>query len=218
MKKHIVAVSLSAILVAGCGESQEEAAPVEEAPAVDLAAGTGPYLVTYADGSQTLNFASEDGTEYSGPTPGPEHGTWSVVDGKACLDPPGDAEDGSPNVTCVTSSDVADDGSWTVMPDGADEGARIRRLDDGPVGEMTAGSYLIDFPDGSQALGVWTESGDAYVTFEPSAGSWRAADGQRCTTAGDGTESCGAPTSEMAEDGSFSAQDDANGTFTVRML
>lgn len=218
MKKHIVAVSLSAALLAGCGESQEEAAPVDAAPAVDLAAGTGPYLVSYADGTETLNFASEDGTEYSGATPGPEHGTWSMIDGRACLDPPGDAEDGSPNVTCVTSGEVADDGSWTVMPDGAEESATIRRLDDGPVGEMGAGSYLIDFADGTQALGVWTESGDAYVTFEPSAGSWRVVDGQRCTTAGDGTESCGAPTSEMAEDGSFTAEDDANGSFTVRML
>lgn len=218
MKKHIVAVSLSAMLIAGCGESQDDAAPVEEAPEVHLAAGTGPYLVTYADGSQTLNFAAADGTEYTGPTPEGGHGAWSMIDGRACLDPPGDNEDGSSNLTCVTSGEVGEDGSWTVMPDGADEGATIRRLDDGPAGQMGEGTYMVGFADGGQALSVWAADGTAYVTFEPSQGSWRAVDGQRCTTGGDGLEACGAPTSEMAEDGSFTASDEANGTFTVQML
>ncbi|MCB2067432.1 MAG: hypothetical protein KDE15_12430 [Erythrobacter sp.] len=224
MKKQILMAALPLFVLAACSDSADEATDDAAAdPLAAQAAGTGPYLVTYADGTMSLAYSAADGSEWVGPVAGSEPATWTASDGQVCVDPPGDAEDGSPNVVCVTMGDLNPDGTWQGTPDSeGSEPATMRRLDmtaATPADQVAAGTYLVDLDDGNHALIVWNADGSSYASFEAQHGTWRADGQQRCSKLDtDEAESCGAPTSEMGEDGTFTADDGANGAITVRML
>lgn len=223
MKKQLLIAALPLLALAACGESAdtEEAAAAD--PLVELAAGTGPYLVTYADGTQSLNFAADDGTEWGGPigaAAGAEPVRWSAADGQVCLDFPDTMEDATD--FCIDHGPLQEDGSWTAHnPNNADQEPSVMRRLDAPVeseaDQIAAGTYWVEMANGDTALAVWADDGVSYVAFNPVRSTWRADGDQRCTTPADGEESCGAPTSEVGEDGSFTAEDGGE-TITVRML
>jgi hypothetical protein len=224
MKKQIFIATLPLLALAACGDSADVEEPAAPDPLAELAAGTGPYLVTYADGTQSLTFAREDGTEWGGAiemAAGDEPVQWSVVDDQVCISFPEAMEDSED--FCMVSGELAEDGSWTVVPDNADEGtepATMRRLDTAATSradQMAAGTYWVDMPDGNSAMVYWGEDGNSYLAMNPTRSTWRADGNQRCTTPEGGEESCGSPTSEVGEDSSFTAEDGGQ-TITVRML
>lgn len=224
MKKQLLIACLPLFALAACGDSdvaEEEAAPD---PLAEQAAETGPYLVTYADGTQSLFFASADGTEWGGVidlAAGAEPVRWSAVDGNVCITFPEAMEDAED--VCIAMGDLGEDGSWTALPVDAEEDAEpvtMRRLDmpaASPDDQIAAGTYWVDMPDGNSALVVWAESGESYLAMNPTSSTWRADGNQRCNTPEGGEETCGSPTSEMGEDGSFTATQGED-TITVRML
>jgi hypothetical protein len=148
-----------------------------------------------------------------------------VTDGKLCVDIPEGPEgpETQPaNTICLTMGEVGEDGSWSVSVDGEDgEPATMRRLDaavESAADQVAAGTYLVDIPEqDAPALVVWTDDGLSYMAQEAASGTWRAEGTMRCTTYGDEPETCGEPTSEIGEDGSFTAQDGED-AITVTML
>ena len=221
MKKHILVASVSFAILAACSESAEEEAVPEVDPLAELAAGTGPYMVAYPDGTFTLAYAGADGTEYTAAMEANTPATYTVTDGKLCVDPPDSEEEVTP-VLCLTMGEVGEDGSWTVSIDGQEgEPATMRRLDAAvasPADQVAPGSYLVNTPDEeAPILVVWTDDGLSYLANGVQSGTWRAEGTQRCSSVGDQPESCGAPTSEIGEDGSFTAEDNGN-AITVTML
>lgn len=223
MKKQLFIALLPLLALAACGESADTDEAAAADPLAELAAGTGPYLVTYPDGTQSLSFASEDGTEWGGPIDAPAGADpvrWAVVDDQVCITFPPAAE-GAEDF-CIIAGELGEDGSWQATnsnePDG--DPATMRRLDavvTGPADQIAAGTYWVDMPDGNTALVTWVADGTSYLARNPVRSTWRADGTQRCTTPADGEESCGAPTSEVGEDGSFTAEDGGE-TITVRML
>jgi hypothetical protein len=221
MKKHALVASLSFAMLAACSESAEEETVAEADPLAELAAGTGPYLVANPDGTFTLAYAGTDGSEYTGTMDGNTPATYTVTDGKLCVDPPDSEEEVTP-VLCLTMGEVGEDGSWSVSIDGEEgEPATMRRLDaavTSPSDQVAPGSYLVNTPDEeAPILVVWTDDGLSYVARGTQSGTWRAEGAQRCSSYGDEPETCGAPTSEIGEDGSFTAEDNGN-SITVTML
>ncbi len=221
MKKYILVASVSFAMLAACAESAEEEAAPEADPLAELAAGTGPYMVANPDGTFALSYSGVDGSEYTGMLDGNTPGAYTVTDGKFCVDPPDSEEEVTP-VLCLTMGEVGEDGSWSVSVDGREgEPATMRRLDaavTSPADQVAAGSYLVDTPDEeAPMLVVWTDDGLSYVARGVQSGTWRAEGSQRCSTYGDEPETCGEPTSEIGEDGSFTAQDGDN-AITVTML
>ncbi|MEL1249054.1 hypothetical protein [Aurantiacibacter gilvus] len=223
MKKQLFVAALPLLALAACGESAETDETAAADPLAELAAGTGPYLVTYADGSQTLSYAAHDGTEWGGPidlVAGAEPVRWSAPEDQVCIDFPDSMEDATD--FCIEYGPLQEDGSWTARnPNNPDEDpATMRRLD-APVETeadmIAAGTYWIDMPDGETALAVWADDGVSYLAMNPTRSTWRADGNQRCTTPADGEESCGVPTSELGEDNSFTAEDNGE-QITVRML
>lgn len=223
MKKQMFIAALPLLVLAACGDSgvTEEAEAPD--PLAELAAGTGPYLVSYPDGTQTLTYASADGTEWGGPIElpvGAEPVQWAVVEDQVCITFPEAMEDAED--FCMNSGELAEDGTWQVTPDNDPdaEPATMRRLDTAATtraDQMAAGTYWVDLPDGNSALVYWGENGDSYLAMNPTRATWRAEGNQRCTTPEGGEETCGSPTSTMGEDGSFTAEDGGN-QITVRML
>lgn len=224
MRNQLFMAALPLLALAACSESEDAGDTAATAdPLAELAAGTGPYLVTYPDGSQTLTFAAEDGTEWGGPidlVAGGDPVRWALTDGQVCIDFPDSMEDATD--MCIVNGPLQDDGTWAATPSNNPdaEPAMMRRLDR-PVESATdqagAGTYWVDMPDGNTALAVWADDGVSYLAMNPTSSSWRADGNQRCTTPADGTESCGAPTSAIGDDGSFTAEDGGE-TITVRML
>lgn len=219
MKKHVLVASVSFAMLAACTESADEEV-VESNPLEELAAGTGPYMVAYPDGTFTLAYAGTDGSEYTAAMDGDTPATYTVTDGKLCVDPPDSEEEVTP-VLCLTMSEIAEDGTWTVSVDGEEgEPVTMRRLDavaSSPEDQVSAGSYLVDIPENGPALVVWTDNGLSYLGMGAQSGTWRAEGTQRCSSVGDEPETCGEPTGEIGEDGSFTAQDGDN-AITVTML
>lgn len=209
MKNGLIFAALPIMLLGACSEA-DPATPLEAEPEVDLAAGTGAYMVTIPDGTRILSFATADGVQYSGAMT-TDPGRWSIEGEQACVDPAGDEEP-----VCWTSSPVGADGTFTnTMADGTVTGAITSLL---PAEEGQAGAWLVANEDGSTSLAVWTADGDAYFAPETETGTWRAVDGQRCGKIGDETEeSCGTP-GEMGEDGTFTATNADGSTITVQML
>jgi hypothetical protein len=209
MNNGLMLAALPLLLLGACSEA-DDAAPVEAGPEVDLAAGTGAYLVTNADGSRTLNFATADGVEYGGALTA-DPGTWNVNGDQSCVDPAGDAEP-----ICWTSGEPGANGTFTnTRADGTVSGA-ITPLVAAEAGQGGAWLYVND--EGNNGLAVWTADGAAYLAPEATTGTWRAVDGQRCSKTGDETEeTCGTP-GEMGEDGTFSATNADGTTITVQML
>ncbi len=221
MNKYIFMATLPLFVLAACGDSGDaEPVPDADAGLAALAAGTGPYLVTYGDGSRMLAYSAADGTEYVATPPGPDHATWEVVDDQACVDPPGDTEEGTSNVLCLTMGEIGADGSWKVTLDG--EPVTMRRLDmtaSAPADQIAAGTYLVEVPEDGPALAVWTADGNAYLGLNAETGTWRADGAMRCSKLDSETEeTCGEPISPADENGSFTAEDGENGTITVQML
>lgn len=225
MKKQLLIAALPLFALAACGDSEvaEEEEVAAADPMAELAAGTGPYVVTYPDGSMSLSYASADGTEWGGPiglTADQDPVQWGVTDGQVCImfpDAMEDAED-----FCIQHGELQEDGSWSaVNPNQPDEEpATFRRLDQPATSEadqISAGTYWVDMPDGNSAIAVWAEDGSSYLAMNPTMSTWHADGNQRCNTPEGGEETCGSPTSEIGEDGTFTAsQGDA--TITVRML
>jgi hypothetical protein len=182
-------------------------------PLAELASGAGAYIVSYPDGS-----------EWSGPidiAAGEEPVTWSAVDDQVCVTFPDAMEDAEG--FCMVMGELAEDGSWTAIPENAEEGAEpatMRRLDmpaTSRADQMSAGIYWAELPEGNRALVYWGADGTSYLAMNPTRSTWRADGSQRCSTPEGGEETCGAPTSEMGEDGTFTAEDGGE-TITVRML
>ncbi len=209
MKNGLILAALPLMLLGACSQAEEEA-PVEAEPAVDLAAGTGAFLVTNADGSRFLNFATADGVQYGGPLVG-DPGTWSVDGEQACVDPAGDAEP-----VCWTSTPAGEDGTFTnTFADGTVSGS-IRPLVATVEGE--GGAWLVTSEDGTNTLAVWTADGAAYLAREALTGTWRAADGQRCGRMGDAAEETCSTPGEMGADSTFPVTNTDGTTITVQML
>lgn len=209
MKYRAIFAALPLLFLAACSES-EEATPVEAAPEVDLASGTGPFLVTWPDGTRALNFATADGVQYGGAVEG-EPGTWTVDGDTACVDPAGDAEQ-----ICWTNNEPAADGTFTfTRADGTVSGV-ITPLVEAEEGQ--GGAWTVANADGTMSLAVWTADGKSYLAPVAQTGSWRAANGQRCGRMGDAEEeTCGTP-GEMAEDGTFTSTNTDGEILTVQML
>jgi hypothetical protein len=209
MKNCLIFAALPLMLLGACSES-EEAEPVEAAPEVDLAAGTGPFLVTWPDGTRALNFATADGVQYGGPIEG-EPGTWTVDGDNACVDPAGDAEP-----VCWTNAEPAADGTFTFTRTDGTASGLITPLVEAVEGQ--GGAWTVANADGTMSLAVWTADGKAYLAPVAQTGSWRAADGQRCGRMGDAEEeTCGTP-GEMGADGTFTSTNANGDTLTVQML
>lgn len=209
MKNGLILAALPFILLGACSEA-EEAAPVEAEPAVDLAAGTGAYIVTNADGTRSLGFATADGVQYSGQLTG-EPSTWSVEGEQACVDPAGDEEK-----FCWTSSPIGDTGTFTITrADGTQSGAITPLV---PEVEGQGGAWLVANDDGTTSLAVWAAGGNAYLAPAIETGTWRAADGQRCGTLGDEAEEACSTPGEMGDDGTFPVTNADGTTITVQML
>lgn len=209
MKNGLILAALPLMLLGACSQA-EEAAPVEAEPEVDLAAGTGAFLVTNADGGRFLNFATADGVQYGGALVG-DPGTWSVDGEQACVDPAGDEEP-----ICWTSTPAAEDGTFTnTFADGTVSGS-IRPLVARVEGE--GGAWLVTSEDGTNTLAVWTADGAAYLAREALTGTWRAADGQRCGRMGDAAEETCSTPGEMGADSTFPVTNADGTTITVQML
>lgn len=224
MKKQLFIAALPLFALAACGDSdvaEEELAAAD--PLAELAAGTGAYLVTYPDGSMSMSYASADGTEWGGPielTAGDEPVQWAAVDDQVCITFPEAMEDAED--FCMEMGELGEDGTWQVMPaDQPDEEpATMRRLDmpaTSRADQMSAGVYWADMPNGNSAMVYWGEDGTSYLAMNPTMSTWRSEGSQRCNTPEGGEEMCGSPTSEMGEDGSFTATQ-GDETITVRML
>lgn len=225
MKKQLFIAAIPLFALVACGDSEVAEEEVEAPdPLAELAAGTGPYLVSYPDDSMSLFYSSEDGTEWGGPialSVGAEPVQWAAVDDQVCITFPDAMEEEED--FCMNLGELGEDGTWEVTADveGEDaEPATMRRLDTPATSradQLAAGTYWVDMPDGNTALVVWAEDGTSYLAMNPTRSTWRSEGSQRCNTPEGGEELCGAPTSEMGEDGSFTAsQGDA--TITVRML
>ncbi|GEM_PF-1728155 len=224
MKKQMLIAAIPLLALSACAESEEPAAVEEANPLEELAAGTGPYTVAYADGTMSLAYAGADGSEYTGTMPGPP-ATYTVTDGQLCVDVPEGPEgpETQPaNTICLIMGEIGEDGSWSVSVEGEEgEPATMTRLDAPAASaedQVAPGSYLVELPDeDAPVLVVWTEDGLSYLGEEVVSGTWRAEGTQRCTTYGDEPETCGEPTGEIGEDGSFTAQD-GDDAITVTML
>lgn len=208
MKLGLLLAAAPLMLLGACNQAEE--APVEAVPELDLAAGTGAYVVTNADGTRSLNFALEDGTEYGGAMT-EDAGAWSVEGDKSCIDPAGDAER-----FCFTPSEPAEDGSFTnTREDGTVSGV-ITPL--AQYDESQGGAWLVSNDDGTSGLAIWTADGKSYYAPSVQKVSWRAVDGKRCSkTETEAAETCGTP-GEMGEDGTFPATNDDGTSITVQML
>jgi len=208
MKIGFLLAAAPLILLGACNQAEET--PVEAAPEVDLAAGTGAYMVTNADGTKSLNFAQEDGVEYGGAMT-EEPGAWSVEGDKSCIDPAGDAEK-----FCFTPSEPGADGSFTnTRDDGTVSGAITPLV---TYDDKQGGAWLVANEDGTSGLAVWTADGKSYYAPSVQKVTWRAVDGKRCSKAEtEETETCGTP-GEMGEDGTFPATNDDGTAITVQML
>lgn len=223
MRNQLFMAALPLLALAACGDSDGGEDTAASDPLAALAAGTGPYLVTYPDGTQSISFAAEDGTEWGGPIDLAEDGEpvrWSVPDGQTCIDFPDSMADATD--FCIAHGPLQEDGSWTVSnPNNPDaEPAVMRRLDrpvESEADQVGEGTYWVEMPDGNTALAIWAADGISYLAMNPTSSTWTAYGQQRCTTPAGGEERCGMPTSEVGEDGSFTAEDGGQ-TITVRML
>lgn len=209
MKNGLIIAALPLMFLGACSES-EEATPVEAVPEVDLAAGTGPFLVTFPDGTRTLNFATADGVNYGGALAG-EPGAWTRTDDGACVDPAGDAEP-----ICWTNNEPAADGTFTFTRTDGTASGTITPLMEAVEGQ--GGAWTVANADGTMSLAVWAADGKSYMAPVAETGSWRAADGQRCGRSNaTAEETCGTP-GEMGADGTFTSTNADGTTLTVQML
>ena len=132
MQKWILA--LGAVALAGCQQAAEDDAAVDDAAedvvvseptAPDGGPFAGTFILTDADGVEYENVINADGTfsieNGDGTT---TTGSYEVNDTGFCLTIDGDDE----NAPCITSSEVAEDGTWVnTNPEG--ESFTLRRVE-----------------------------------------------------------------------------------------
>lgn len=129
MKKWIALASVAAL--AACNQAE---APAEEVAAepevVAMAGGAGVYEVATEDGGVAQTIMLEDGT-YSDKDPAgntTETGTWKTEGDRTCFDPEGDDPE-----YCFTNGPMAEDGAFTVTPDGSEDSFVVKRMGDVPA-------------------------------------------------------------------------------------
>jgi len=213
MKRVFLIASM--LTLAGCGEADDPPPPAEEeTPAISALDETGAALLSFPDGTEAINFATADGSYYGGPVVGPDFAMWSVKDGKGCIDPPDEDE------FCFTYGPVAEDGTFPVE---GDDGLLATLTPLGvsyTVGEIPpyqADAVLVDFPDGTRGMSIWTDDGKSYLTREVQTGTWRNEGDKRCFLPDGGQEGCSTP-GPVGEDKSFTVIPDEGEPFTVTLL
>lgn len=118
MKKWIALIGVASLAACQQAEApaEEEAVTEQAAPTVANGSPTGAYESTREDGSVVTTQINDDGTYSDTAADGTvlAEGTWAVVDGKTCFTPTGE------DAVCYTESAPAEDGSFTVTPDGGE--------------------------------------------------------------------------------------------------
>ena len=124
--KKLVLVAALGLGLAACNNASEDAATDEATPAAAETAAAmtsangsppGVYEVTAKDGTVTQTELMADGTYADHGADGAvtATGKWSVVDGKTCFDPEGDAA-----TACYTETAPDAEGKFTATPDEGD--------------------------------------------------------------------------------------------------
>jgi hypothetical protein len=130
MKKLIAIAGIATL--AACNQSEPAPEPVEtEAAApVEQMSLVGVYEETTEDGKTLVTTINEDGT-YTESIDGEvtESGTWTQVDGQDCFDPEGDEAP----TRCFTTSEMAEDGTFTATPADGGDPITVKRVGDAPA-------------------------------------------------------------------------------------
>ena len=124
MKKWIGLVGIATLAACQQAEAPAEEEAATEAAAPEAASIVGTYEETNADGKVVTTAINEDGT-YTESIDGAvtESGTWTQADGQDCFDPEGDEAP----TRCFTTSEMAEDGTFTATPVGGGDAITVKK-------------------------------------------------------------------------------------------
>jgi len=172
-----------ATLLVACNQSTDS--PVDS-QVFEQPAGTGGFLLTESDGSQSIGYLASDGRYYSTNSV-TLTGRWEATDEGVCF-----ANDDGTNV-CAVPGTFDENGVQVPVLDNGDQ-IKVIRLDKPGVAnqvdviEPRAETAILE--NGDQDLSIWMPDGRFYVGMLDGRGAWDIEGARICFTPDEGEKGC----------------------------